>query len=90
MTLTPTFLQFFHDVMIEVDQADKKHGDWSDKNSIFCAEKIADEANEVQSAAAIGDIDGEHGIKREAIQVATTAYKIYRKHSQIVCNERGI
>ena len=63
----------------QIEKADAKHGNWSDLNHIQMFDKIADETQEVYEAICENDIHGEHGMKAELVQVACTAYKMWRR-----------
>lgn len=73
------FIDFCERVWSELELADIKHGDWSNISIIDGANHIVNESTEVLEAALNFDIDGDHGVKREAVQTAVTAYKIFRK-----------
>lgn len=62
----------------EVERADLKHGDWIGMNPEWMVAQINSELNEVDKAIDFNDINGEHGMKAELIQVACTAYKMWR------------
>lgn len=62
----------------EVELADAKHGTWEDKTVSQCLSHLIDELDEVVDASIVGDKDGEHGMKAELVQVACTAYKMWR------------
>lgn len=62
----------------EIERADAKHGDWRNETTNFMVNKIADEVEEVFKAENDNDKDGEHGMKAELVQVACTAYKMWR------------
>lgn len=79
--ITPEFLEFCGHVWAGLEHADAKHGTWSGMPLVDCAHKIYDEADEVMTAANNNDIDSPHGIKSESVQVAVTAYKMYRRVS---------
>lgn len=73
------FVNFCEEVWNELELSDKKHGDWSNISIIEGANHVVNESTEVLEAALSDDIDGEHGIKRESVQTAVTAYKMFRK-----------
>ena len=79
--ITPQFLDFCGKVWAELESADAKHGTWIEERLYSCACKIVDEAGEVVQAAKLSDIDGPHGVKAESVQVAVTAFKMWRKVS---------
>lgn len=62
-------------VVMELDRSITKHGDWSGYEPEDMIEKIGHELMEAEAAAAIGDIEGEHGVYNELSQVAATAIK---------------
>ena len=77
------FRNFFDDDFVsllddQIKKADAKHGDWSNYNHIQMFDKLADETEEVYEAICESDVEGEHGMKAELIQVACTAYKMWR------------
>ncbi len=74
-----TFIDFCESVRDELEKADAKHGDWSNISIIEAANHVRNEATEIIEAALNFDIDGEHGVKRESIQTAVTAFKAFRK-----------
>jgi hypothetical protein len=76
------FAEFTVEMYQELGRAEALHGDWSDKNHIQCFDKIADELEEVYEAICENDIHGAHGIKAESIQVAVTAFKLWRRVQQ--------
>ena len=75
------FAEFITEMYQEIEAADAKHGDWQERSFVDCSHNICDEAEEVLRAACAGDIDSLHGVKRESIQVAATAFKMWR-HAQ--------
>lgn len=77
--ITQEFLDFCGYVWNELQHADEKHGTWANERLVPCSWKVVDEASEVVSAAKEGDIASEHGIRRESVQVAVTAYKMFRR-----------
>lgn len=79
ISMTSEFIDFCEQVWNELENADKKHGDWSNISIIEGANKIVNESTEVLEAALGDDIDGEHGVRCESVQTAVTAYKMFRK-----------
>ena len=71
---------FIAEMHIEIDRADRKHGNWDNLSNIEAAEKILDEVKEVHEAALADDIHSDHGLLRESVQTAVTAFKMYRKN----------
>ena len=62
----------------EIERADTKHGDLKDKTLEERLGHIKDEVAEIEKAIANNDMTGEHGVMTESIQVACTAYKLWR------------
>ena len=73
------FAEFMADVFVELEAADVKHGDWKDRSFKACIDSIYDEVSEADRAGRHNDIDGLHGVKRESVQVAVTAFKLWRR-----------
>lgn len=63
----------------ELERADRKHGTWEGNSLDFMLHAINGELVEVARAANSGDAHGEHGMKNELIQVAVTAFKMWRR-----------
>lgn len=57
---------------------DKEHGPWLNKTNKEKVEHIYNEFEELEDAAERKDVNGEHGMKIEALHVACTAYKLWR------------
>ena len=79
--ITPEFLEFCGHVWGELEHADLKHGSWEGEHLCQCAARVIDESTEVLCAARLDDINGPHGIKAESVQVAVTAFKMFRRVS---------
>lgn len=63
------------DLMTEVNDANRKHGDWSGYtfDEMYRAEDC--ERMELAEAVLLGNITGPHGVIRETMQVAATLIK---------------
>lgn len=73
-----SLVKFFCKLIEEVNRADEKHGDWKDADRGLMIEAIDGEFNEVVIAFFDNDVEGEHGMKNELLQVACTAFKMWR------------
>lgn len=71
--------QFIAKVAQEVERADMLHGDWRGDDSATMITRICGEVREVGAAAAAGDRTGPHGMETELVQVAATAFKMFRE-----------
>jgi hypothetical protein len=69
---------FMTELAVEVDRADAKHGTWTQKTNKEKVEHVYNEFEELEDAAERKDVNGEHGMKIEALHVACTAYKLWR------------
>lgn len=78
-TVETWFVLFCSSLWEEIQRADTKHGDWSNMSIEDCLYHISDEVKELKIAALNNDINGNHGIKAESLQVACTAAKTHRK-----------
>lgn len=79
--ITQEFLEFCSNVWGAVNAADEKHGTWQGDKLVDCFNRVEAELEEVYDAIRKGEIDGQHGIKAEAVQVAACAYKMIRRVS---------
>lgn len=69
-----THEEIFELVKAELKHAQEKHGDtFSDLNEMGVA--LADEVLEVAQAIENNDINGEHGVKQELLDVITVCWK---------------
>lgn len=75
------FAEFIAEMYQEIERADAKHGDWSDRLPMSGVSAIYDELDELHDATCAMDVTGPHGIKAESIQVAVTAFKLWRRVS---------
>lgn len=73
------FFTFFAKLAQEVERADTLHGDWRGDDCPTMLTHICGEVREVGAAAAAGDRTGPHGMEAELVQVAATAYKMFRE-----------
>lgn len=71
--------EFFARAAHEVERADRLHGDWRGDDPATMITRICGELREVDAAAEAGDVDGPHGIEAELVQVAATAFKMFRE-----------
>lgn len=65
------------DLMAEIQRADDLHGDWSDYDAGHICKAVCDEHDEYMLAYIANDLSGEHGQRKELLQVACTAIKGY-------------
>lgn len=79
--ITPEFIEFCGDVWDELERADDKHGDWRNFAYTTCVGAIYSEVQEANLAVLNNDIHSPHGIKAESVQIAVTAFKLFRKAS---------
>ena len=63
-------------IMQEMDASTIKHGDWSEYTTRRMLDVLIDEMQELTLAVAMNDVHGEHGMVKEAIQVAACAVKM--------------
>ncbi len=66
-------------IVTEVQDSIRKHGDWADYSLSKMFEAVQDEWLELQIAKDNLDIDGQHGMIRESIQVAAVLVKLIVK-----------
>ena len=67
-------------LLAEYDRSLEKHpveGIWDGKTYTFMEDKIREELDELWLAHFREDMEGEHGMKAEAIQVVNTAAKLH-------------
>lgn len=79
--ITPEFIEFCGEVWDELIRADAKHGDWRNLSYQACIGAIYNEVQESNLAVLNNDVHSPHGIKAESVQVAVTAFKLFRKAS---------
>lgn len=72
------FIHFIMKLQREVAHADQEHGNWHGETHKQKLEHLEDEVDELSQAVEKKDVNSEHGMKRESIQIACTAYKFWR------------
>ena len=73
------FAEFMAEMYKGTESADEKHGAWENTPLRECLSPINDEVDELCNAVCADDIDGPHGVKAESVQVAVTAFKMWRR-----------
>lgn len=63
-------------IMKEVNDSNVKHGDWSDYSNEQMLTALSDEFIELWKAGLVCDVNGQHGMIREAIQLANCCVKL--------------
>jgi hypothetical protein len=73
------FYDFYKLFMAELERSEEKYGDWHDRPLDECMAAVVDELSEVDDAHCINDVNGEHGMMAESVQLAVVSYKLWRK-----------
>lgn len=76
-----TLKEALQDLLIEFWHSVFKHGDWHDYDTANVREAVVNEFCEYTEAFIAGDIHGDHGQRKELLQVAVVAIKGYLRLS---------